>query len=322
MDGTLHRDGDVFVIRIERVLPQPVERVWDVLASTDGFRHWIDDSGDRPLGEGEIVASEPLRSLDVAWNGAGWPSGPIRFDLTLEGESTRLVLAHRHPLAGRDAIQSELAAWDHALWRFEGLVAGEVRRFDLDRLARIRADYERMVRDVFDALNEEAQETGAVFSREPDGGSFRIERTLAHPIERVWASLTEPDRLAEWLGEVEIEPRVGGRLRIVFTVVDPPAVLESVVDEIDPPQTLQFRFADGVGDDNLVRFELTAQGAGTRLALTQFRVPTDEELADNAGGWHVRIDMLEASLDHGVQEMPWSRVEALHARYTALVAGL
>ena len=157
-----------------------------------------------------------------------------------------------------------------------------------------------------------------------DGEAFaiRFERILQHPIDRVWAALTERDRLAEWLGDVDIELRPGGAIRIVFSGVEPPAVLETAVDEFDPPRLLQFRFDDRAGDGNLVRFELTDQGKATRLVLTQSRVPSEHELADNAAGWHVRIDMLGASLDHGRQELPWARVEELNTRYAAIVAGL
>jgi len=157
-----------------------------------------------------------------------------------------------------------------------------------------------------------------------DGEAFaiRFERILQHPIDRVWAALTERERLAEWLGEVEIELRAGGALRIVFSGVEPPAVLETVVDEFDPPRLLQLRFDDRAGDGNMVRFELAARDEATHLVLTQSRVPSEHELADNAAGWHMRLDMLGASLDHGRQELPWARVEELNTRYAAIVAAL
>lgn len=91
-----------------------------------------------------------------------------------------------------------------------------------------------------------------------DGDTFmiRFERILNHPIEHVWAALTERKRLAEWLGPTAIDLRPGGAIRIEFSGVDPVPVLETVVDEIDPPRVLQFRFDDGPGNGNLVRFEL------------------------------------------------------------------
>ncbi len=167
-----------------------------------------------------------------------------------------------------------------------------------------------------------ANQSEAEIARASDDGRIRIERTFAHPIERVWAALTERDRLAEWIGPGEIEPRTGGTIRTVFSGVEPPAVLESVVDEIEPPRLLQFRFVDGVGDDNMVRFELTGRGDVTRLVLTQSRVPSDRDLADNAAGWHMRIDMLGASLDHGMQEISWDKIGELTAHYADRVAML
>lgn len=167
-----------------------------------------------------------------------------------------------------------------------------------------------------------ANQSEAEITRAFDGGRIRIERTFAHPIERVWAALTERDRLAEWIGPGEIELRTGGTIRIVFSGVEPPAVLESIVDEIEPPRLLQFRFADGVGDDNMVRFELTERGEATHLVLTQIRVPSDRDLADNGAGWHVRIDMLGASLDDGRQELAWDKVGQLTTHYVELVATL
>ncbi|MDQ3656323.1 MAG: SRPBCC domain-containing protein [Chloroflexota bacterium] len=139
-----------------------------------------------------------------------------------------------------------------------------------------------------------ANQSEAEIARASDDGRIRIERTFAHPIERVWAALTERDRLAEWIGPGEIEP----------------------------PRLLQFRFVDGVGDDNMVRFDLTERGDATHLVLTQSRVPSDRDLADNAAGWHMRIDMLGASLDHGMQEISWDKIGELTAHYADRVAML
>ncbi len=58
-----------------------------------------------------------------------------------------------------------------------------------------------------------ANQSEARLTRQPDGGRIRFERTFPHPLEQVWAALTERDRLAEWLGEVDLEPRAGGAIR-------------------------------------------------------------------------------------------------------------
>ena len=39
-------------------------------------------------------------------------------------------------------------------------------------------------------------------------------RHYKKPIEKVWAAVTTPERLADWLAEAEIEMKVGGRIRL------------------------------------------------------------------------------------------------------------
>lgn len=152
-----------------------------------------------------------------------------------------------------------------------------------------------------------------------EGGEIRFERLLPHPLTKVWAAITESDRLAEWLAEGEIEPRVGGRVHLAFTVVDPPAILETTVIEADPPRLISFPF--GGEADGVVRIELAEAEGGTLLTLTQSRVATTS-LADNAAGWHARIEMLEAALESGMQELSWDRIGELNARYGELTATL
>jgi uncharacterized protein YndB with AHSA1/START domain len=44
---------------------------------------------------------------------------------------------------------------------------------------------------------------------------LRYERYLDHPVERVWAALTEPDQLAGWLAAAdELELAEGGRIAL------------------------------------------------------------------------------------------------------------
>ena len=43
-----------------------------------------------------------------------------------------------------------------------------------------------------------------------------FERVIARPVTKVWAALTDPAILRNWLGEVHVEPHVGGRYEIHF----------------------------------------------------------------------------------------------------------
>jgi hypothetical protein len=52
------------------------------------------------------------------------------------------------------------------------------------------------------------------FEKRDDRYVLRFERRLRHPIERVWAALTEPGELVGWLAEAEIELVEGGRVHL------------------------------------------------------------------------------------------------------------
>lgn len=55
---------------------------------------------------------------------------------------------------------------------------------------------------------------GVLETRDDGKHVVRFERHLAHPIERVWAALTEPDELVGWWGEAEVELVEGGQFTI------------------------------------------------------------------------------------------------------------
>jgi uncharacterized protein YndB with AHSA1/START domain len=115
-------------------------------------------------------------------------------------------------------------------------------------------------------------------------------RHLAHPPERVWLAITEPEHLAAWFpSTIEGERKAGAPLRFVFPDdIAPPSTGEMLV--FDPPRALELRW-----DEDLLRFELRRDGEGTELRL----LATFDELgkaARDGAGWHACLDNLEAHL--------------------------
>jgi len=49
---------------------------------------------------------------------------------------------------------------------------------------------------------------------------LRYERRLAHPIDRVWAAVTEPGELRGWLADAEIDLVAGGQVRLRWLNTD------------------------------------------------------------------------------------------------------
>lgn len=146
------------------------------------------------------------------------------------------------------------------------------------------------------------------------GYELRFERVFSYPITRVWAALTESDRLVEWLAPGEIELRPGGRALLRFT--NGGSVIDSTVIAVDPPQLLEYSWTAEAGDFGSVRWELSSENGGTRLVLTHTVPESASAFGPSAlAGWQTHLDQLVAALDG--HPIPWSRDywQALHDHY-------
>jgi uncharacterized protein YndB with AHSA1/START domain len=117
--------------------------------------------------------------------------------------------------------------------------------------------------------------------------AVRFERRLAHPIERVWQSITDPGELEHWFPcQVSGDLRPGATLTFSFPGHEMPDT-EGEVTDIDPPRLLAYWW----GTEHL-RFELEPDGDGTLLRLTHV-LSSPDQAARDAAGWHVCLDRLE-----------------------------
>lgn len=128
-----------------------------------------------------------------------------------------------------------------------------------------------------------------------------FERRLRHPVETVWAALTDPAELAAWLGSGTLEPREGGRISIRTGPVDRPerqGAISGRVLACDPPRVLEHEFLQPGIDVSVVRYELEPDAGGTILRLTHRRSVAPGAFGGRAG-WHAYLDRLAAHLDGG-----------------------
>jgi uncharacterized protein YndB with AHSA1/START domain len=152
---------------------------------------------------------------------------------------------------------------------------------------------------------------GTVHER-ADGFELRFERDLRHPVDRVWAALTDPAQRGQWFAPGEMELRLGGRVYLAFT--DGDGVVDGRVTAIAPPALLEFTWTDNGKDLGFVRWELIPDDAGTRLVLTHNVPAAARELGLPAlAGWHTLLDQLVALLDD--QPVPQNRWQELHDQY-------
>ena len=81
----------------------------------------------------------------------------------------------------------------------------------------------------------------------------RLERLLEHDQQAVWAMLTEPSRMVEWLAPGEIELRKGGAAKLNF--VDSGIVIDSTVTEFEEPSLLEYSWSGPGEPSRPIRWE-------------------------------------------------------------------
>lgn len=130
----------------------------------------------------------------------------------------------------------------------------------------------------------------------PRGDRFDLvfERRIAKPIEKVWAAITAPERIADWFAIVDLDPRLGGDYRLRFSPDETP--MEGVITEFDPPRLLAHTWPDPDHPGSIVRYELEPDGDGCHLRFTQTDLPA--KYMDALGGWHLFLDAIPGAVDH------------------------
>jgi uncharacterized protein YndB with AHSA1/START domain len=123
-----------------------------------------------------------------------------------------------------------------------------------------------------------------------DRWQLRFVRWLAHPPEKVWAAVTEPDHLRVWFPfDIEGERAAGAPLRFLFREDEAPDFDGEMV-EFDPPRVMELKWE---GDER-VRLEVAPDGEGTQLTLLN-RFDELGKAARDGTGWHVCLELL---IDH------------------------
>jgi uncharacterized protein YndB with AHSA1/START domain len=155
-------------LKIQRVLPGPIERVWAYLTESDLRRQWLaagememkvgapvelvwrnneltNPPGERPAGFGEehrmqsrITELDPPRKLAITWGS----TGGVTFELEPEGNQVLLTLIHRR-VADRATLLNVSAGWHTHLDVLVARATGKEPEPFWEGWARVRKEYER-----------------------------------------------------------------------------------------------------------------------------------------------------------------------------------
>ena len=155
-------------LKIQRLLPGPIERVWAYLTDSKLRRKWLaagememevgarfelvwrndeltDPPGQRPPGfrverrmQSRITELDPLRKLAFAWEG----SGDVSFELEPKGDDVLLTVIHRR-LPDRGNLLGVGAGWHAHLDVLVARVSGKEPEPFWDGLSRLRKEYDQ-----------------------------------------------------------------------------------------------------------------------------------------------------------------------------------
>ncbi|TKT82575.1 SRPBCC domain-containing protein [Aquamicrobium sp. LC103] len=310
-------------VRIERLLPGPVERIWDYLTDSGMRRKWLAFGPmeprvggrvehlfrhrelsaeatperyrkfeDSPALFGEVTQWDPPRLLAYTWPGDDGAS-EVTFELFPEGKDVLMVLTHRR-LADEETMVSVASGWDAHLGILVDRLNGVEPRGFWSTHARVEETY----RGQF-ALTTENGTT-------PEH-TVRVERVFDASPGSLYAAWTDPRIMGRWFGRVEADVRVGGRYRV-----------ESDGDAgevyvhggrylaLEPERFVKQTFAVDSGEASPYTQEFIAislhdlPDGRTRLVLDNGwngQAPGEEGIEATKQGWSMWLDLIDEMFD-------------------------
>jgi uncharacterized protein YndB with AHSA1/START domain len=279
MNETLSTVDGRNVLRMERRLAHPPEKVWRAITEPGHLSQWypfdvvemdlrvggkiLFDDKHGTVMDAVITELDPPRIFAFSEHA---PASMFReiddlVHLELRPEAAGCLLIFTHVFDDRAAAASYASGWQVCLDVLEMVVDGKPVQLPGDDMAELHHAYiER-----FGLAEGTAEKTA-------DGWQVRFERQLTKPIDEVWALL---DGSAATVGAPAPQPFVDGRAHGVVTAVEAPTSLE---------------FEDG----GRVRWELSrGTGHGARLVVVETGL-ADPDAA--LASWRAHIERLATRL--------------------------
>jgi uncharacterized protein YndB with AHSA1/START domain len=171
-------------------------------------------------------------------------------------------------------------------------------------------------------MTSNAHGTGRILGslRSADGtGVVRMQDRFDTDIGDLWSALTDPGRLARWIGEVEGDLRLGGEFRFRFFASGSEGT--GRVEACEPPRRLLLTMALGQPDEDVIEATLTADGGQTILVWEERGMPLDL-LAAYGAGVQIHVEDLAAYLAGRERAAAAARWAELQPAYQDLAANV
>ncbi len=130
--------------------------------------------------------------------------------------------------------------------------------------------------------------------RAEDGkGIVRMEDRFDTDLDDLWSALTDPGRLARWIGEVEGDLRLGGEYRYNFFASGSEGT--GRIEACEPPRRLLLTMDLDQPDADVIEATLAADGDQTILVWEERGMPLDL-LAAYGAGVQIHVEDLAAHI--------------------------
>jgi uncharacterized protein YndB with AHSA1/START domain len=289
VNATLDTVDGRSVLRMERRLAHPPEKVWRALTEPAHLNQWYPftvtalelriggriafDDGGGTIVEGRVTELDPPRVFAFTQDpSAVLPregENQLRFELRPDGVGC--VLVFTHAFHDRPHAAANAAGWDACLDALEAVVDGKPVEPPASLVGRHEAYVEAF------GLDQGAAEPT------PDGWRVRFERQLMQqPVDKVWQELDAAVAV------------VGRPPPPACTTAEVPA---GTVTAVQAPRLLEYQWRAAGGAGGRVRWELAEDPAGARIVLTQ---TGPSELAGGRptalAAWQAHLDRLARRL--------------------------
>jgi uncharacterized protein YndB with AHSA1/START domain len=127
------------------------------------------------------------------------------------------------------------------------------------------------------------------------GTDLVLHRTFRAPVEDVWASVTEPDRTARWMGPWEGDAGPGRTIKVQMAYEEQTPWCDMRIDACEPPRRLAVSMVDDSGTW-VLELLLSEVDGGSELKLVQHLESVDG-IGEIGPGWEYYLDMLVAARD-------------------------
>lgn len=157
--------------------------------------------------------------------------------------------------------------------------------------------------------------------RSADGkGAVRMEDRFDTDIDNLWSALTDPRRLARWMGEVEGDLRLGGEFRARFFASGWEGT--GRVKACEPPRRLLLlTMQPGQVDEHVIEVTLAVDSDLTILVWEERGMPLDQ-LAAYGAGVQIHVEDLAAYLAERDRIDAAARWNELQPAYQDLAANV